>query len=115
MRYGMNRRLGHYDATDDYVKSINLSMLGTTRSTSITYKNGSRIWLFADGYGNTNNIYTMDEGSINPWRHNMRINAVLIDGSAQAIKPFYTGYYGGSTYYAFPKAYRCRYVDQLAQ
>ncbi|OQC15792.1 MAG: hypothetical protein BWX73_01167 [Lentisphaerae bacterium ADurb.Bin082] len=112
--YGINQHLAAYaDAADgSHVKSVNLSQLGNSATTANSdYRNGSSIWLFSEHNSSSSNYYRMRDGDINVTRHSMRVNSCLVDGSVQSIRPIYSGYFGGATWYVHPKEYRYMYLQ----
>lgn len=114
LHYGINRHVAAYtsDPAGNYVISAKLAQLGKPMpGTESDFKNGSAIWLFSEIYGNGNNIYAVRDGDMNPWRHGAMTNSCLIDGSVHSFKTFYSGYFGGNTYYIHPKPNRCLYLN----
>jgi len=116
MHYGINRHLAAYDGAADgsHVKSVKLSQLGSSAATVTAhsdYRNGSSIWLFSEHNSDSSNRYVIRDGDINVTRHSMRVNSCLVDGSVQSIRPIYSAYFGGGTYYVHPKEYRYLYLQ----
>jgi len=113
--YGINRHLAAYEGAADgsHVKSVNLSLLGSNATTTdgCSYRNGSSIWLFSEHNSDSSNRYVIRDGDINVTRHSRMVNSCLVDGSVQTVRPIYSGYFGGATYYVHPKEYRYLYLQ----
>ena len=113
--YGINRHLAAYaDAADgSHVKSIKLSQLNESgpAAANCSYRNGTSIWLFSEHNSSSSNYYAIRDGDINVTRHSMMVNSCLVDGSVQTVRPIYSGYFGGATWYVHPKQYRYLYIQ----
>lgn len=112
LHYGINRHLAAYANAADgsHVESVKLSQLGGTSAENSDYRNGTRIWLFSEHSSTSNNGYTMRDGDLNITRHSMTTNSCLVDGSVHNIRPIYSTYIGGTTYYVHPKQFRYKHL-----
>jgi len=113
LHYGINQHLAAYAGAADgsHVKSVKLSQLGMTSSGDSNYRNGSSIWLFTEHDSSSNNCYAIRDGDLNITRHLMTTNSCLVDGSVQTVRPIYSAYFGGATYYVHPKPFRYMYLQ----
>ncbi len=110
LHYGINLYLAAYEGAADgsHVKSMKITQLnsGTPALNDCSYRNGSNNWLFTEHNSSGANRYVIRDGDLNITRHSMTTNSCLVDGSVQTVRPIYSPYFGGSTYYVHPKPFR---------
>ena len=115
VQYGINMYIAGRAALSPsgLTQSTHLSELGKNFGTASNFRNGSSNWLFSEPFCRIDNRYVMRDGDHYTNRHGMTVNSALIDGSVQNNRPFYSGYFGGDTYYVLPWRFRCLYLEAV--